>query len=249
MHKTPLTRVASLSFLTASFLMVSLLWGCGQSVEKKPEHGVRLALKVELKDLFRALAGAASDPEFESALQSMSSVEEDKKVFSERFFEALKAAYKASGRPKQENFLLPYFMTRASGLTARMTDDEVLKYLNGRVLAVLDNTFEVLRNRLDYSESPMPNLRREDEKETMYIDLPGMQDLNRARALFVKTGQLGFWETRSYESIYPLIQRLNSASQRVLGVDSIPSAPVAIETAAIPPTASNEKSALDSLFS
>ncbi len=95
------------------------------------------------------------------------------------------------------------------------SDEEVAKVLAEEVKASLDNSFNVLRTRIDRFGVVQPNMQTvEGAKPRILIELPGVTDKDRVEKLLQGSANLQFWETYDAQEIIsdirPVLDELNA---------------------------------------
>ena len=99
-------------------------------------------------------------------------------------------------------------------INAQSTDEEVAAALKGEVKVALDNSFNVLRSRIDRFGVVQPNMQAiEGAKPRILIELPGITDKDRVVNLLKRSSNLQFWETYGAQEIatdlLPVLSDLN----------------------------------------
>src|SRR5690606_25403196 len=75
----------------------------------------------------------------------------------------------------------------------------------------IDNSFKVLRTRIDKFGVTSPNIQLQQGTNRILIELPGVTDQERVRKLLQGSARLEFWETYHNVEIYPMLENVNSA--------------------------------------
>ena len=121
-------------------------------------------------------------------------------------------------------------------VNTRSTDAEVEKVLREEVKSAIDNSFNVLRTRIDRFGVVQPNIQNlEGSMGRIMVELPGIKEPERVRKLLQGSANLEFWETYYPSEVYPYLTALDSRLHDVLangsaaGTDS-----TAVEEAAAP---------------
>lgn len=90
------------------------------------------------------------------------------------------------------------------------TNEEVIAVLRTELKSAYDNSFNILRNRIDKFGVVAPNIQRMDKEGLISIELPGVKDPNRVRDLLQGTANLEFWETYSELEIHQTLILANN---------------------------------------
>ena len=170
-----------------------------QSVKEKEinlgldlKGGMNVMLQVQLEDLVKALAGDnASDPDFVKALETAKS---NNLASSSDFIGLFADAWtqNAQGRHLAEIFGTYELRDKVK---PESTDAEVVNVIKGEAKSAIDNSFNVLRNRIDRFGVTQPNIQRIENSGKILIELPGVKDPERVRKLLQGTASLEFWPT------------------------------------------------------
>ena len=97
-----------------------------------------------------------------------------------------------------------------SRITPQSTDEEVLKVLRGEVNSAVENSFNVLRTRIDRFGVVQPNIQRMEGTGRILIELPGVKEPERVRKLLQGSANLEFWETYEFSQLYESIVLANN---------------------------------------
>ena len=168
--------------------------------------GMNVMLQVQLQDLVRALAGGSTDPTFLKAMETAKA----NNVNSSQDFIALFGdawAQNAGGRRLAEIFGTYELRDKVK---PESTDAEVLNVIRNEAKSAIDNSFNVLRNRIDRFGVTQPNIQRIENSGKILIELPGVKDPERVRKLLQGTASLEFWPTFQGNEV-----NLNAADARV----------------------------------
>lgn len=202
---------------------------------------MHMVLQVEMDALLRNLAGSNADARFEEGLQkAVGQLTPESAPLHELLYFALKEADDG-----EEAQLAQYFANRRSGLNPWATDEEVLRYLDEQSHDALEHTFTILRHRIDKLKFAQPNTQLNKRKAQIILDVPGVEDPERLKSVIGKPGNLGFWETHSYQEVYPVLERINKVVQRLTGADTIVSTPAEEPQSEVD---SSPKSDLEAIF-
>lgn len=91
----------------------------------------------------------------------------------------------------------------------RSTNNEVLAVLRSEANAAFDNTFNIIRTRIDRFGVAQPNIQRVGERRIL-VELPGVQDPDRVRELLESSADLEFWETFNAADVLDILFEINS---------------------------------------
>ena len=171
------------------------------------QGGMNVIMEVSVADVVKALGGHKSDAAFNEALaaakkKSITSQADFITLFIEEYKSLAPDARLASIFATQQ---LKYKVYTTS------TDEEVEKVLRAEVQAAIDNSFNVLRTRIDRFGVVQPNIQTlEGSMGRIMIELPGVKEPERVRKLLQGSANLEFWETYSASDILPALVSLDS---------------------------------------
>ncbi len=204
--------------------------------------GMNVIMEVSVPDIVKALADHKSDVKFNQAIDAASKAS----VTSQNDFITLFVDEYKKLAP--EGSLASIFATQQlkDKVNTRSTDSEVTEVLRSEVQAAIDNSFNVLRTRIDRFGVVQPNIQTlEGAMGRIMIELPGVKEPERVRKLLQGSANLEFWDTYNASEIVPAII---SADAKLAVVAEAPAKEVkADEDADIEAAISGEASADSSL--
>ncbi len=169
--------------------------------------GMNVILEVSVPDVVKALADHKSDPIFNKAVD----IAAQKSVTSQTDFITLFANEYKKLAPNGR--LSEIFATQQlkDKVTTRSSDAEVEKVLRDEVKAAVDNSYNVLRTRIDRFGVAQPNIQAlEGKMGRIMIELPGIKEPNRVSKLLQGSANLEFWETYDGKDIVPFLSSLDN---------------------------------------
>ncbi len=189
------------------------------------QGGLFVTLEVGVEDILREYAGATgtSDPDFETALKAAI----DEKVTSqedlvELFHKNLIAVYDKTNRPKPvmqgsgESILLArYFASQARSINANDPDEKVKAKLKEDTEAAIENTYTIIRSRIDQFGVSSPNLQLQAGTGRILLELPGVKNPERVKNLLRNSAKLEFRETVAYNDALPTINEIDRMVKRI----------------------------------
>ncbi len=169
--------------------------------------GMNVILEVSVPDIVRTLSGNSKDETFnkaiDMAIQRQSDSQKDFIVLFQEAFEEL-----------DPNARLAAIFTTfdlKDRISLKSTNNEVISVLKEEVQATVDNSFNVLRTRIDRFGVVQPNIQRLETNGRILIELPGIKEPERVRKLLQGSASLEFWETYNLSEIYPALEKANAA--------------------------------------
>ncbi len=169
--------------------------------------GMNVIMEVSVPDVVKALADHKNDAEFNQAVEAarVAAVTSGKDYITLFVEEYKKLA--------PESSLASIFATQQlkDKVTTRSTDEEVTEVLRTEVQAAIDNSFNVLRTRIDRFGVVQPNIQTlEGSMGRIMIELPGVKEPERVRKLLQGSANLEFWDTYNASEIIPAIAAADS---------------------------------------
>ena len=174
--------------------------------------GMNVILEVSVPDVVKALADNKPDEAFNKAVAEAAKLQINSQ---EDFVTLFIREYK---KLAPEGKLAELFATQQlkDKVNTRSTDAEVEKVLREEVKAAVDNSYNVLRTRIDCFGVAQPNIQTlEGKMGRIMVELPGIKEPERVRKLLQGSANLEFWETFEAKDIVPV---LASADNRARGL-------------------------------
>ena len=92
----------------------------------------------------------------------------------------------------------------------KSTNAEVIAVIKEEVQATVDNSFNVLRTRIDRFGVVQPNIQRLETNGRILVELPGVKEPERVRKLLQGSANLEFWETYTLPEVYESLVTANN---------------------------------------
>jgi SecD/SecF fusion protein len=168
--------------------------------------GMNVILEVSVPDVVDVLADHKTDAAYRKAMEDAKKEEETSQDdFISLFIKHWKK--NANGRPLAAVFATQQMKGKVS---TQSTDKEVESALRAEVQSAVDNSFNVVRNRIDKFGVVQPNIQKlEGQSGRIMVEMPGVKEPERVRKLLQGSANLEFWETYNSQEIYPLLAQLN----------------------------------------
>ena len=170
--------------------------------------GMNVIMEVSVPEVVKALADHKTDSAFVAA------VSEAQKQAVESQSDFITLFIKAYKKNAPDAKLAQVFATQKlkGKVGTNSSDSEVESVLRDEVNAAIDNSFLVLRNRIDRFGVVQPNIQRvEGQSGRIMIELPGIKEPERVRKLLQGSANLEFWETYDTQVALPYLNQLNTA--------------------------------------
>lgn len=173
--------------------------------------GMNVILEIDAAAVLRSLANE-EDAQFNKAIQQ--AVEENRKGSNKDFITLFIEKYEAIDKSGK---LAIVFGARLKDQIAPTDDNAtVKKVLEKELQSVADNSFNVLRTRIDRFGVVAPNIQKLDRAERILIELPGIKEPERVKKLLQGNSNLEFWKTYSLQDIQGYLGAINSRSVELL---------------------------------
>ena len=192
--------------------------------------GMNVILEVSVPDVIKALADNKPDEAFNQALanaakQAISSQDDVITLFVREYHKI------APDARLSELFATQQLKDKVNQKTS---DAEVEKVLRTEVKAAVDNSYNVLRTRIDRFGVVQPNIQSlEDKMGRIMVELPGIKEPERVRKLLQGSANLEFWETYNAKDVAPYLQAADNKLRSILANEA-PADSAAVDSTAAP---------------
>lgn len=169
--------------------------------------GMNVLLEISVPDVVETLADHKTDPAF---VKSMKDARAEEETSQSDFISLFIKHYKANAPGHR---LAEIFATQQlQGKVGPQSDDkEVEKVLREEVNAAIENSFNVVRTRIDKFGVVQPNIQKlEGQQGRIMVEMPGVRDSERMRKLLQGSANLEFWETYNAEEIIPYLNQIDA---------------------------------------
>lgn len=164
--------------------------------------GMNVMLEISVEDVVRVLANNSKDPSFNQALSA--AVKEQQGGKGGDFVDLFAKQYAqiSNNAPLAYIFNTPELKDH---ITAQSSNEEVVKVIKEQADGAIENSFNVLRNRIDRFGVAQPNVQRLENSGRILVELPGVKEPERVRKLLQGTASLEFWSTYDNKEVYGLL--------------------------------------------
>ena len=177
--------------------------------------GMNVILEVSVPDVVKTLADNKPDEAFNAAVAEAA---KQQITSQEDFITLFVREYK---KQAPEGKLAEIFATQQlkDKVNTRSTDAEVEVVLREEVKAAVENSYNVLRTRIDRFGVVQPNIQTlEGKMGRIMVELPGIKEPERVRKLLQGSANLEFWETYEASEIVPVLASADSRARDILSV-------------------------------
>jgi SecD/SecF fusion protein len=190
------------------------------------QGGMSVTMEVGLDGLLRSLANNTKDPAFNNALtaavkRKANSGADLITIFAEEFKKASPSAP-----------LAPYFSTRSNNkIKFDASDATVINYLRAEATTAFNNTYRILRTRIDRFGVASPSINPDPAKGIITIELAGVNDAERVRHYLQSTANLQFFEVYNISEVGEAVVSAEKAlSEYLKGTKPADTAAVKVDT-------------------
>ena len=168
--------------------------------------GMNVILEISVPDVVDVLADHKTDAAY---LKAMKEAKEQEMTSQSDFITLFIDAFhkNAPGRKLAEIFATQQLKGKVS---TQSSDKDVEKALREEVTASIDNSYNVVRNRIDQFGVVQPNIQKlEGQEGRLMVEMPGIREPERMRKLLQGSANLEFWETYNNQEIAPYLTQLD----------------------------------------
>ena len=173
--------------------------------------GMNVTMEVSVSDIIRALSGYNTTEIFNQAIAKANEKQKSSGAdYLTLFFESF---YELDANAQLASVFSTFELKDKVSLTS--TNAEVEKVVREEVEGAINNSFNVLRTRIDRFGVVQPNIQKLSQTGRILIELPGIKEPERVRKLLQGSANLEFWETYDLAEILPQLAQINSEAAKV----------------------------------
>jgi len=168
--------------------------------------GMNVILEISVPDVVDVLADHKTDPAYVKSMEQAKKEEET----SQSDFISLFIKYYHQNAPGHR--LAEIFATQQlkGKVSTQSSDADVEKALRAEVQSAIDNSYNVVRNRIDKFGVVQPNIQKlEGQEGRIMVEMPGIKEPERIRKLLQGSANLEFWETYNSEEVTPFLIQID----------------------------------------
>ena len=168
--------------------------------------GMNVTMEVSVSDIIRALSGYNTTEIFNNAIALANEKQKSSGAdYLTLFFESF---YELDANAQLASVFSTFELKDKVSLTS--TNAEVEKVVREEVEGAINNSFNVLRTRIDRFGVVQPNIQKLAQTGRILIELPGIKEPERVRKLLQGSANLEFWETYDLAEILPQLSQINA---------------------------------------
>lgn len=153
--------------------------------------GMSVLLQVDLREFLENLSGNSTDPNFIAALDKAS---ERQKTAQADYITLFNQAWKETNN----GATLASIFSRneaVSGVKAGVPDADAINTIRTAANGAVAKTYELLKKRIDKLGVVQPNVSLDAARDLILVELPGIDNPQRAREMLTTAAKLEFWDT------------------------------------------------------
>ncbi len=167
--------------------------------------GMNVTMEVSVPDILDALSGHNETPNYK---QAMALARQKQKASGADFVTLFIESFREVDPNGQLASIFSTFELKDK-VTLTSTNAEVEKVIREEVDGAIQNSFNVLRTRIDRFGVVQPNIQKLAQPGRILIELPGIKEPERVRKLLQGSANLEFWETYEASELLPAIAQIN----------------------------------------
>jgi SecD/SecF fusion protein len=168
--------------------------------------GMNVIMEIRPADVLKVLSDYNADPVFNQALANATELQAKGQ---NDFIATFAAQYKALDPNARLAAIFATYDLKEK-ITPQSTDNQVIDVLRNEVKSAFDNSFNVLRTRIDRFGVVAPNIQKLEGDGRISIELPGVKEPERVKTLLQGTANLEFWETYMESEIHQTLHAANN---------------------------------------
>lgn len=174
--------------------------------------GMNVTLEVSVADVIKVLSSQSKDENFTN---SLARAKELQKTTQGNFVDLFEQAWNEVAPGVQMTTVFANYDNKDK-VENDFTNEQVVEFLAESADAAFDQTFEVIRTRVNLFGVAQPNIQKLDATDRIVVELPGVKDKKRVRQLLQGTAKLEFWETYDNSEVYPYLAQANDKLNQIL---------------------------------
>ena len=177
--------------------------------------GMNVVLELNVADVIRSLSNNNQDENFNKALDL---AYENQAASQKDFIDLFAEEYKKLDNGARLSAIFSTFELKDK-ITPQSSDAQVIAVLKDELQSAIDNSFNVLRTRIDRFGVVSPNIQRLETAGRILVELPGVKEPERVRKLLQGSANLEFWETYDLPEIYQQLVAADTMLATILKSD------------------------------
>ena len=200
--------------------------------------GMNVTMEVSIPDILDALSGHNETPNYKEA---MALARQKQKSSGADFVSLFIESFREVGGDSVKLAAVFSTFELKDKVTLNSTNAEVEKVIREEVDGAIQNSFNVLRTRIDRFGVVQPNIQKLSQPGRILIELPGIKEPERVRKLLQGSANLEFWETYEASELLPVLAQINREFAATAVETENTEAPKATETTEAAPKAEDDE--------
>ena len=184
--------------------------------------GMNVTLQISVADVLKSLSNNNPDPNFNAAIAAAQAAQAGNNDFIASFYDE----YRKIDPNVRLSAIFSTFQLKDK-ITPRSTNEEVIAVLRNELNSAVDNSYNVLRTRIDRFGVVAPNIQKLEKDGLISIELPGIKEPERVRKLLQGSANLEFWETYKLDQ---LIAKLDAVNNSIAAANAAQEKEAAVES-------------------
>lgn len=173
--------------------------------------GMNVILEVSVEEVIKSLANNSQDSTFRQALQLAGEMQKESQEDYVTLFG--RAWNQVDPNARMAAVFNTYELK--DEVDYNSTNQEVLGVIREETKSAIDNTFNILRTRIDRFGVIQPNIQKLESAGRILVELPGVKDQERVKDLLQTTASLEFWETYENPQVYQYLVEANEQIRQI----------------------------------
>lgn len=172
--------------------------------------GVNVLLEINQRDLISDLTNYSDNP---ILLEALERTDVQQKNSTDTYINDFFKQFDIVNKEKGGNTKLSdadIFGNNNLNIDYDASDDQVKKIITDRIELSTSTAYEVIRTRIDKMGVTQPNVQRVPGTARIYVEMPGIKDIDRVKKMLQTSAKLQFWEVMPLESTLPYFQKLTT---------------------------------------
>lgn len=166
--------------------------------------GMNVTLQISVPDILRTLSKENPDPKFNEAI-ALADKSKDKDFV---------ARFRAEYERLAPGGSLAQIFRSIERVNPGASNAEVEQILKEEVTAMVDNSYNTLRTRIDRFGVVAPNIKKMERDGQILLELPGIKEPERVRKLLQGSANLEFYETYTMQDVQGALAQLSEAAAK-----------------------------------
>lgn len=173
--------------------------------------GMNVILEVSVEDIIKALSNYSEDDTFRQALSRANEMQKESR---DDFITLFGRAFEEIDPNARLAAIFNTYELRDK-VDYNSTNEEVLDILREETKDAVDNSFNILRTRIDRYGVVSPNIQKLETAGRILVEMPGVKDQERVKDLLQSTANLEFWETYDNTEVYEYLVEANERIKEI----------------------------------